>query len=105
EIISCLNWASLVGSVVMLGPRWGSGALKPVFARQRHAARTPNCALPTESKSSHHLLPETINAPVARNGDQPDLARLAGLEADGCARRDIEAHAAGFFAIETEARI
>src|SRR6056297_3077144 len=51
---------------------------------------------------SHDLLVEAPDLALAAVGNEGDLAALAGLEADGRARRDVEPHAAGLVTVEGE---
>src|ERR1700737_3369570 len=55
-----------------------------------------------ESELSHHVLPESIDHPLASERDQRDLAGLTGLEAHGRAGGDIEAHTSRSLAIEPQ---
>src|SRR5690242_21811105 len=48
----------------------------------------------------HHVAPETVNSLLARKRHQLDVARLSRLKAHRRPGRNIEPHAAGFFAIE-----
>src|SRR5436190_4317530 len=57
------------------------------------------------SQAPHDLPAKAVNLPLARKGDERDLPGLPRLEADRGAGRDVEAHAAGFLALERERRI
>src|SRR5438105_9094915 len=57
------------------------------------------------SQAPHNLPAEAVNLPISREGDERHLPDLPRLEADRGAGRDVEAHAAGFLALERERRI
>src|SRR5262249_41864376 len=54
---------------------------------------------------AHYLLIESRHNPLPAIRHQRHAARLPRLEADGCARGDVEAHAAGTLAVEGEGRV
>src|SRR6185437_15711746 len=55
-----------------------------------------------QSQLPHHVAAETVDGLLAGERDELDVAGLAGLEADSGAGGDIEAHAAGFLAVELQ---
>src|SRR5260370_15145324 len=77
----------------------------------RHARLLENALSPyympivRHSQWPHHLLAEAIDFPVPREGDQRHLPALPRLEPHRGAGRDVEAHAAGFLAVELQRRI
>src|ERR1700731_1213503 len=72
----------------------------------RVGSRTARFSLKSQrSELPHHVLPESVDHPLARERDQGDLARLAGLEAHRRAGGDVEPHAPRPLAIELQRRI
>src|SRR6266702_5029941 len=57
------------------------------------------------SQLALHLAAETVDHALAPECDEVHVAGLAGLEADGGTGGDVEAHAAGFLAVELQRRV
>src|ERR1700687_335864 len=54
---------------------------------------------------AHHALAKAVDLPVSGEGDQGDVPALPRLEPHRGAGRNVEAHAAGFRAVELQRRI
>ena len=73
-------------------------------------ARTSATQDTRQRGAAHHSFPitclaEAVDLALARERHQPDLARLAGLEAHGRAGGDVEAVAARLGAVELQGRV
>src|SRR5271156_1060606 len=62
-------------------------------------------AFSTTSHLPHHLLAEAVDLAFAGESDEAHRSALAGLEADGGPRRNVEPEAARLRAVELERRV
>src|SRR6185503_8969380 len=68
-------------------------------------SRCPDRGVCQALQLPHYVLAEPIDRPLAGERDERHVARLAGLEAHGGARRDVEPHAARSFPVELQRRV
>src|SRR5437879_8042527 len=79
----------------------------PLWRRAARSAASERRRTPASiaSQLAHHVAAKTVDDAFPRERDELHVAGLAGLEADGGAGGDVEAHAAGFFAVEFQRRV
>src|SRR4249920_3672038 len=79
----------------------------PLCRRAARSAASDTMRRPDSiaSQLAHDVAAEAVDHAFSRERDQLHVAGLAGFEADGCAGRDVEAHAAGLFTVEFKRRV
>src|SRR6266480_1386510 len=79
----------------------------PLWRRAARSAASETRRTPASiaSQLAHHVAAKTVDDAFPGERDELHVAGLAGLEADGGAGGDVEAHAAGFPALEFQRRV